>query len=136
MKNMLFSSLVKSILGFAKERSIPLLYKTTLRRWAKKNLQKLNDNLSKEIKTVYLFVDEFTNYNDTEVGIAAIKLLNKLKYKVLLVKHLPSGRTFLSKGLVRKAKKIADKNMIEKNLITFICNSININWAKLRKRLK
>ena len=56
-------------------------------------------------------MDEFTNYNDTEIGIKAIKVLNRLGYQILLVDHAVSGRTFLSKGYVRKATKIAAKNV-------------------------
>jgi Fe-S oxidoreductase len=97
---------MKKMLGFASKRSIPLLYKTTLRSWQKKNRLNPADG-----KLVYLFADEFTNYNDVEVGIAAIKALNKLGYRVEIPNHIESGRTFLSKGLLRKAKKIAEKNV-------------------------
>ncbi len=38
MENKIFSGMLKWILGFAQERSMPLLYKTTLRKWSKKNL--------------------------------------------------------------------------------------------------
>ncbi len=59
----------------------------------------------------YLFCDEFTNYNDTEIGIKAILLLEKLGYEVIIPKHEESARTWLSKGLVREAKKIINKNI-------------------------
>jgi Fe-S oxidoreductase len=68
---------------------------------------------------VYLFCDEFTNYNDTEIGIKAILLLEKLGYEVVMPWHEESGRTWLSKGLVRKAKRIANKNIeLFKNFIS------------------
>src|SRR5690606_30543214 len=68
---------------------------------------------------VYLFCDEFTNYNDTDIGKAAYKLLTALGYDVQLVNHLESGRTYLSKGLVRKAKEIANANVrMLKDVIT------------------
>jgi Fe-S oxidoreductase len=50
---------------------------------------------------VYLFCDEFTNYNDTEIGIKAIQLLQKLGYEVVIPNHIESGRAWLSKGLLR-----------------------------------
>jgi Fe-S oxidoreductase len=62
-------------------------------------------------KKVFLFADEFTNYNDVAVGIKAVELLNRLGYMVHIPKHKVSGRTFLSKGLLRKAKKIAIANV-------------------------
>ncbi len=109
LKNGLTSSLMKKMLGFAPKRSIPLLYKITLKHWAKKHLKTLNP--TSPIKKVYLFCDEFTDYNDTEIGIHAIQLLTALGYHVEIPQHTLSGRTFLSKGLLRKAKKIAIKNV-------------------------
>lgn len=69
--------------------------------------------------TVYLFCDEFTNYNDTEIGIKAITLLQKLGYEVIIPKHIESGRAWLSKGLLRAAKKIANTNIdLLKNVVS------------------
>ena len=68
-------------------------------------------SLTSHAKKVYLFCDEFTNYNDAHIGIKAIQLLNKLGYEVLMPAHGESGRTWLSKGLVRKAKIIANQNI-------------------------
>ena len=68
---------------------------------------------------MYLFCDEFTNYNDTEIGIKAIQLLEKLGYEVVIPVHEDSGRASLSKGLIRDAKKIANKNIsLLKGVIT------------------
>lgn len=106
LKSELLSGLFKKLVGFSSKRSIPLLYKTTLRSWYKKNL-----NIQPAGRKVYLFADEFTNYNDVEIGIKAIQVLNKLGYKVVIPEHEESGRTFLSKGLLRKAQKIAIKNV-------------------------
>lgn len=108
MTNPLISKMIKRLSGFAVERSMPTLHTTTLRHWYK-NHKPLNDR--RNIKKVYLFCDEFTNYNDTEIGIKAILLLEKLGYEVVLPTHEESGRTWLSKGLVRKAKTIANKNI-------------------------
>jgi Fe-S oxidoreductase len=70
-------------------------------------------------KRVYLFCDEFTNYNDTAIGIKAIGLLEGLGYQVILPDHLESGRAYLSKGLLRRAKTIAEKNILAlKDLVT------------------
>ena len=104
-----FSGIVKRVTGFAADRSIPLLYKTTLRRWISSNLNKLNP--TRPIGSVWLFIDEFTNYNDTETGIKAIELLTSLNYEVKVSGHSLSGRTFLSKGLVRTARKHAIVNV-------------------------
>jgi FAD/FMN-containing dehydrogenase/Fe-S oxidoreductase len=108
MTNPVTSKAIKRASGFAVERSMPTLHTTTLRNWYK-NHQPLKD--WRTIKKVYLFCDEFTNYNDTEIGIKTVLLLEKLGYEVVIPEHEESGRTWLSKGLVRKAKAIANKNI-------------------------
>ncbi len=110
MKSKVISFLSMRLIGFAPKRSMPLLGKQTLNKWMKHYITEL---ISKQEykETVYLFNDEFTNYNDTDIGIKAIQLLTRLGYKVLIPKHIESGRTFLSKGLLRKAKKIAIQNV-------------------------
>ncbi|MEK7720375.1 MAG: FAD-linked oxidase C-terminal domain-containing protein [Bacteroidota bacterium] len=109
--NPVTSNLIKSATGFAERRSIPGLARTTLSSWCSKNLKKLNERIENPKGSLYFFIDEFTNYNDTEIGIKAIRVLNHLGYLVLVVQHEVSGRTFLSKGYVRKATKIAAKNV-------------------------
>ena len=102
--------LVNKIIGFAPDRSMPLLGKQTLTRWMKGYIRHLKKETTPR-GTVYLFNDEFTNYNDTTVGMKAIRLMTRLGYRVVIPRHLESGRTFLSKGLLRKAKKIANRNI-------------------------
>jgi FAD/FMN-containing dehydrogenase/Fe-S oxidoreductase len=109
--NSVLSRMVKNMSGFAQSRSLPLLAKKTLKKWAKQNIKGLNDSLSASDKKIILFIDEFTNYNDVEIGITSIKLLNKLGYFIIIQNHKESGRTFLSKGLLRKAKNIAEQNI-------------------------
>jgi FAD/FMN-containing dehydrogenase/Fe-S oxidoreductase len=108
MSNYISSGIAKSILGFSQKRAIPLLSKITLRKWAEKNKSTAIYPNGK----VYLFADEFTNYNESEIGIKAILLLAKLGYEAIIPKHLESGRTYLSKGLLRTARKIAIQNII------------------------
>jgi len=111
------SDVIKMFSGFAPKRSIPGMYKTTLKKWYKEyqrqNLKGRDPRRTddKEKLKVYLFCDEFTNYSDTEIGIKAILLLEKLGYEVIIPDHEESGRTWLSKGLLREAKKIVNKNI-------------------------
>jgi Fe-S oxidoreductase len=56
-------------------------------------------------------VDEFTNYQDVEIGKKTVLLLTRLGYAVEAPAHALSGRTFLSKGLVKKAREIAIRNV-------------------------
>ena len=113
MKNKSISNVIKKLSGFADKRSMPTLHSITLKKWYTKNRKPGVGSQESESdkRKVYLFCDEFTNYNDTEIGIKAIQLLKKLGYDVIIPEHIESGRTWLSKGLVRKAKEIANKNI-------------------------
>ena len=117
MINKTTSTLIKKMSGFAVNRSMPLMHKSTLQSWYKKRssyphpLKGGTGVVFSQGRTVYLFCDEFTNFNDTSIGIKAILLLEKLGYEVIIPKHIESGRTWLSKGLIRKGKVIANKNI-------------------------
>lgn len=109
LKPGLFSSASKSILGFAKPRSMPLLSSITLKKWFINHSKGIEYNKKQQ---VLLFADEFTNYNESEIGIKTIMLLEYLGYEVIIPRHVQSGRTFISKGLLRKAKRIANHNVL------------------------
>ncbi len=102
------TSLLKKSIGFSTKRTVPALSKITLNRWTGHGIPLPENNLKGK---VYLFNDEFTNYNESDIGIKAILLLTKLGYEVQIPTHVESGRTFLSKGLIRTAKKIAIENV-------------------------
>ncbi len=110
LKNKPVLRMINRLIGFAPDRSMPLLQKKTLNKWMKSYVKGMeNKNASKD--KIYFFNDEFTNFNDTDIGIKSIQLLSKLGYKVMIPKHLESGRTYLSKGMLRKAKKLANQNV-------------------------
>jgi Fe-S oxidoreductase len=98
--------IANNIVGFHPERTMPLLAKETFLNWNKKRSK--STGLSKK---VYLFADEFTNYNDVEIGKKAVELLEKLGYEVVIPNHVESGRPQLSKGLLDDAKALATKNV-------------------------
>ncbi len=114
----ILSRTLKKLIGFAPERSIPLLRNQTLRRWIKKHAREIKP--AEPIGSVCLFIDEFTDYNDTETGITAVRLLSALGYQVITAPHSVSARTFISKGLLRKARKIIRKNI---SVLSGIVNS-------------
>ncbi|MGV8136854.1 MAG: FAD-binding and (Fe-S)-binding domain-containing protein [Mangrovibacterium sp.] len=103
------TDLFKRTIGFTPERHVPRLSKQTLRQWEKKETKR-EDTKTQKTK-VYLFADEFTNENESEIGIQAILLLTKLGYEVSIPRHRESGRTFLSKGMLKKAQQIANENV-------------------------
>ncbi|MFW5756823.1 MAG: FAD-binding and (Fe-S)-binding domain-containing protein, partial [Tangfeifania sp.] len=105
---MMNTSLLKKAIGFEPKRSVPELSKLTLNKWVANGIPSPKRSRNRK---VYLFNDEFTNYNESDIGIKAILLLTKLGYEVTIPTHKESGRTFLSKGLVRTSKKIATENV-------------------------
>lgn len=125
--NRLTSSFIKWVIKFSSNRSIPKISKITLRQYAKTLSKKgtpktsLSDLTSNSMSKglVYLFADEFTNYNEAEVGIAFIELMNHLGFTVIVPRHKESGRAAMSKGLLRRAKKFANQNVsMLKDIIT------------------
>ena len=97
--------LANRLVGFHPDRTMPLLANQTLWAWLK-GRQTISAN-----KAVYVFVDEFTNFNDAEVGRKAVLLLEKLGYVVKTIAHPISGRAYLSKGMLDEAKVLAQKNV-------------------------
>ena len=112
------TKITKKIIGIAPERNIPKLAKTTVLKWYKKHKNRLL-NQPINFGELFLFVDEFTNYYDANIGIDTIELLTKLGYKVNITQHEESGRSFISKGILDKSKEITDFNVnFFKDLIT------------------
>lgn len=110
IKNRVTAGLIKKITGIASGRSIPLLNRTTLKKWIDKNLESINPG--NPAGSVCLFVDEFTNFNEVETGIAVIRLLTSLGYKIVTADHRASARTYISKGMLRRARKIVRDNLM------------------------
>lgn len=106
--------LANRMVGFHPERTMPLLSNTTLKNWAKRR-----EKNTKATRTVLLFCDEFTNYNDVEVGQKAIQLFERLGYSVVIPEHGESGRAALSKGMLKYAKTLAERNIqLLKDIVT------------------
>lgn len=114
----LSTSITKKIMGIALERSIPKLAKQTVYRWYKKNEKRLDQNTFTKGE-LHLFIDEYTNYYDTAIGIDAIELLVVLGYSVKITNHEESGRSYISKGILDQAKRITNFNVdFFKDIIT------------------
>jgi len=114
--NAFTSFIAKSIIGFAEKRSMPHLSPITWEKWFKRYFK---PTVKRPIKAVYIFIDELLNYNEAEIGITTVKLLDRLGYAVKLLPHAESGRSFLSKGLLEEARRLAKKNVaLYKDVIT------------------
>ncbi len=107
---LLNTSLAKYVLGVAKKRSIPKLASNTFKKWYRTSHNTFQNKLFDKGE-LYLFVDEFTNYYDVQIGIDTFELLTELGYKIHIIDHEESGRSHLSKGFLDEAKIIANKNI-------------------------
>jgi FAD/FMN-containing dehydrogenase/Fe-S oxidoreductase len=110
LSNKLTSRLIKHSLEFSPKRNLPLLSKITFNNFLKSGNNAFKPN-GKSKGLVYIFCDEFTNYNDSHIGINTVKLLVGLGFHVKYIKHVESGRAALSKGLLDIAKKRAIENI-------------------------
>jgi FAD/FMN-containing dehydrogenase/Fe-S oxidoreductase len=94
-----------AVVGFHPDRTMPLMAKQTLWSWLKSRRSPVQE------KSVYLFVDEFTNFNDAEIGRTTVLLLERLGYEVKTIPHPISGRAYLSKGMLDEARVLAVQNV-------------------------
>ncbi len=94
-----------ALVGFHPDRTMPLMAKQTLWSWLKARQSPVQE------KSLYLFVDEFTNFNDAEIGRTAVLLLERLGYEVKTIPHPISGRAYLSKGMLDEARVLAMQNV-------------------------
>ncbi|WP_426430302.1 FAD-binding and (Fe-S)-binding domain-containing protein [Winogradskyella sp. HB-48] len=95
-------------LGIHPQRSLPEVTKS----FSKITQNTPISNVEKTYKkTVYLFVDEFVNYLESDIALDSKLLLEKLSYKVIIINNLESGRSFISKGFLKEAKSISNKNV-------------------------
>ena len=103
------SNIIKHIIKFSTKREIPTLSRLTMRQAVR--LEKKKSRTQPTKGKVYLFADEFTNYQEAELGLTFAKLLLKLGYEVEIPRHVESGRAAISKGCLKLAKKFAVKNV-------------------------
>lgn len=61
-------------------------------------------------RKVALFVDTFTEFSHRSLGQDAVAVLEALGYEVVLAPNVCCGRTSLSKGLVSRARRLAQEN--------------------------
>ena len=108
IQNRFIGSTLKKWLGIAPERSLPLLPAKTFRDWFSQRRSELSTGSQ---GTVFLFCDEFTNHLEPRLGIAAVELLEGLGFEVRMPPHDESGRSAISQGLLRNAKKHANENV-------------------------
>lgn len=90
-------------IGIASQRPLPAFSRHRFSQWWKSSGLKGIGG-----KPVVLFIDTFTEFNYPGIGQAAVRILTELGYRVEIPKWTCCGRSYISKGLLDKAKKQAD----------------------------
>lgn len=102
------ASLIKRVVDFAPERSIPSLCRRSMRQLVAAEVKRRPWPMNKG--KVYLLADEFTDHQEAELGLAFARMLLALGYDVAVPRHVESGRAAISKGFLRLAQRHARKN--------------------------
>ena len=105
--NPLSKFLLHRFLGIHSRRTLPPFARTTFPDWFKSHTSATDAKL----RTVVLFNDTFMNYNYPQVGVAAVELLERAGYEVVLANAACCGRPMISKGLLDKSKTHARHNV-------------------------
>lgn len=100
-RNRLFKGALRRIAGFSDKRPMPAFAARSFMGRRHKFVRTPQDPIGR----VALFVDEFTDRYEPELAIAAVELLQAGGYEVVVPDVGPSGRTWLSKGFVREARR-------------------------------
>ncbi len=105
------SAIIKHIVSFTPQRSIPTLSPRTMRQLIKATKQRDNETTRLSKGKVYLFADEFTNFQEAQLGLTFAQLLTQLGYRVEIPRHVESGRAAISKGCLDTAARFAKRNV-------------------------
>ena len=104
-----FKELTESMIGIDRRRSLPPFASQTFSQWFRARGGSHVDGQSG--REVVLFPDTFTEYNQPELGRAAVKVLEHMGYRVIVPRPLCCGRPMLSKGMLDAAKRNAARNV-------------------------
>ncbi len=100
--------------GIDRRRTLPSFASQTFEQWFRaRNGQHTAAAASLEHArgTVVLLPDTFTNYNHPELGRAAVKVLERLGYSVVVPNMACCGRPMLSAGMIDRARASAAANV-------------------------
>ena len=107
MANPLTRLLLHRFVGIHRKRRLPSLARQPFPKWFRKREQKPAGSRG----PVVLFHDTFMDYNEPQVGRAAVELLEAAGYEVVLADKVCCGRPMLSKGMLERARDHARTNV-------------------------
>ena len=98
LRNPIFKRLLETVAGIDHRRTLPTFAHENFRQWFRKHQ---SDVRADGRARVVLIDDCFTTYNNPEVGIAAVRVLEAAGFQVLLAGLECCGRPAISKGCFR-----------------------------------
>lgn len=97
-----FAKKILEKIGFTTRRNLPEL--------AEKRFSSLYKNFPQpKGQPIVLFNDTYTEFNEPEIGLSALKILNRLGYEVIVPPFECCGRPAFSKGVLEYGKSLAEK---------------------------
>lgn len=106
-RSRLGKAVLRRIMGVHPRRDLPDFAPKTLRQQLKRRGLARGGRLGR----VVFVIDPFTDYNDPHIGLAAIDLLEAAGYEVVIPEVTALGRPQISKGLLREARALAERNV-------------------------
>lgn len=104
--------LLERTIGVDRRRSLPNFSEETFEQWFYHRDQ--SPGRHDDRPTVVFFPDTFINYNEPNIGIAAVEVLERTGYRVVLAEPRGCcGRSLISKGMLRQARKAAQYNITQ-----------------------
>jgi FAD/FMN-containing dehydrogenase/Fe-S oxidoreductase len=100
--------LMERTLGISARRPLPRFQHQTLMRWYRRR----EPPVAAPRGDVVFLADSFTSYTEPEVACAAIELLERAGWRVLLESRFCCGRSSLSKGLLEQARAMASETVL------------------------
>jgi Fe-S oxidoreductase len=100
--------MLEKIAGIDRRRALPPFARQPFERWFRQHVPTTGTRAQGK---VVLFHDTFMNYNYPEIGRAAVTVLERAGYEVLLVAKKCCGRPMISKGMLEEARANASYNV-------------------------
>jgi FAD/FMN-containing dehydrogenase/Fe-S oxidoreductase len=108
LRNRAFKWLLERVAGIDRRRTLPTFARAHFRKWFRRHRA---DPRAGTRGPVLLLDDCFTTYNNPEVGIASVRVLEAAGYRVELAGLECCGRPAISKGLLPLARRLAAANV-------------------------
>ena len=115
-----FKSLLDSVSGFDKRRTLPDYAPEPFYKWYDKHAK----DQPKQEKKVVLFADTYLNFHEPNIGVSAFELLTACGYEVILANVGCCQRPKISHGFLREAKKEGQKTV--DNLKVYLSKGLDV----------